>query len=104
MDMNACYTEEPVAHRELTRFNPRYDTYEERGRVFAWQHLVRPSAWVYLNSRFAGNETLINKELQASRLKNLPRGRRSPIKPRFDMDPLSSKPQRGPHEMTEEVK
>jgi hypothetical protein len=35
-----CFTEDIVAHRELSRLNGKFATYTRNGRVFAWQHCV----------------------------------------------------------------
>jgi len=99
-----CYTENSDAHNALNRFNPICGTYEKRGHVFAWQHRVNRSALKYLDSKFSGNGTLKNKDLQASDIRDLPHVGRSRSKPRFDLAPTSYISQPGSHEMTEDVK
>ena len=77
MDMYYCYTENAEVRRELIRFNPRCATYEKSGRVFGWQHQVRKSALVYLDSKFGGKRTLKYNDLQT------PKSQISPLEPIF---------------------
>ena len=59
--------------------NPSYAVYEKSGHAFAWQHLVRRSALKFLDKVFAGTGMLINNELAAQEMSNLPLERRIPI-------------------------
>jgi hypothetical protein len=79
-----CYTECVEAHRELTRFNSRYATYEQGGQIIGWQHRVRKSALLYLDKILKGEEVLKNKDLAAARETNMPLQTRSRRRYRLD--------------------
>lgn len=84
-----CYPEDHDVHRELRRFNPQLAQYESSGRVVGWHHVVKRSAFVFLDRKF---DLLKNKGLTSVVSEDLtcgggPVARNSP-----DQDPVTSMP------------
>jgi hypothetical protein len=60
------YTENIEAHREMTRLNPKYATYQSSGRVYAWQHQIARCSLAQLGRRIVQIRALETQDLQSS--------------------------------------
>jgi len=61
-----CFTSDVAVHRELSRVNPTFATYEKGGRVIGWQHRIARCALPELERRVGVIRALDLNELQPS--------------------------------------